>query len=98
MPRTDTTAAPNRRRSMILQPEDIVPLTAEEAIADIESAMRAFGAEDHDPPMTRRHHHRTGPGRAAAPSPTSARKPETHHEGRMRAGDNKDRRTGGTGR
>ena len=51
MPRTDTTAAPNRCRSMILQPEDVVPLTAEEAIADIESAMRAFGAEDHDEPQ-----------------------------------------------
>jgi len=49
MPRTDTaTTTPNRSRSMILQPEDIVPLTAEEAIADIENAMRALTAEDRD--------------------------------------------------
>ena len=46
MPRTDTTTTPNRSRSMILQPEDVVPLTAEEAIADIENAMRALAAED----------------------------------------------------
>ena len=54
MPQTDTTATPNRRRSMILQPEDIVPLTAEEAIADIEGAMRAVGTEDHDEPQKSR--------------------------------------------
>ena len=48
MPRTETTTAPNRSRSMILQPEDIVPLTAEEAIADIDNAMRALAAEDRD--------------------------------------------------
>ena len=33
---------------MILQPEDIVPLTAEEAAADIENAMRAFIRENHN--------------------------------------------------
>lgn len=42
MPRTDATARPNRSASMILQPDDIVPLTAEEAAADIENAVRAF--------------------------------------------------------
>ena len=49
MPRPDTTTTtPNRSRSMILQPEDIVPLTAEEAIADIGNAMRALTAKDRD--------------------------------------------------
>ncbi len=35
-------------RSMILQPEDVVALTAEEAAADIENAMRAFARENRD--------------------------------------------------
>ena len=48
MPQTKTATARNRSRSMILQPEDIIPLTAEEAIADIENAMRAFTAENRD--------------------------------------------------
>lgn len=48
MPQTKTTTAPNRSRSMILQPEDVVPLTAEEAIADIENTVRAFAADDRD--------------------------------------------------
>ena len=47
MPRTDTTANPNRSRSIILQPEDIVPLTAEEAAADIENAISALCGEHH---------------------------------------------------
>ena len=42
---TKTTTAANRSRSMILQPEDIVALTAEQAIADIEEAMRALARE-----------------------------------------------------
>jgi len=42
----DRPAATNRSRSMILQPEDIVPLTAEEAIADIENAVRAVANEN----------------------------------------------------
>ena len=46
MPRTDTTTRPNRSRAMLLQPEDIVPRTAEEAIADIENALRAIDAEE----------------------------------------------------
>ncbi len=43
---TNTTTVPNRSRSMILQPEDIVALTAEEAITDIQKAMRALARED----------------------------------------------------
>lgn len=46
MEQTDRTTTSNRSRSMILQPEDIVPLTAEEAIADIEDAVRALASED----------------------------------------------------
>jgi len=46
MPRTDATTTPNRSRAMLLQPEDIVPRTAEEAIADIENALRAIDAEE----------------------------------------------------
>ena len=38
--------AANRSRSMILQPEDVVPLTADEAIADIEKAVRAVANEN----------------------------------------------------
>ena len=48
MPQTKTATARNRSRSMILQPEDVVLLTAEEAIADVENAMRALTAEDRD--------------------------------------------------
>ena len=33
---TNTTTVPNRSRSMILQPDDIVALTAEKAIAHIQ--------------------------------------------------------------
>ena len=43
---TDTTNARNRSRSMLLQPEDIVAMTADEAIADIEDAVRAIAGED----------------------------------------------------
>lgn len=42
MPRTDAPPNPHRSGSMILQPNDIVPLTAQEAAADIENAMLAF--------------------------------------------------------
>ena len=48
MPRTDTLTRPNRSRAMLLQPEDIVPRTAEEAIADIENAMRAFADKERE--------------------------------------------------
>ena len=48
MPQTKTASAPNRSRAMLLQPEDIVPRTAEEAIADIENAMRAIDAEERE--------------------------------------------------
>lgn len=47
MPQTST-ATPihgHGSRSMILQPEDVVALTAEEAAADIENAVRALAAE-----------------------------------------------------
>jgi len=56
MPQTKTATARNRSRSMILQPEDVIPLTAEEAIADIENAMRAFAADHNetDPQNPRR--------------------------------------------
>ena len=35
-------------RSMLLQPEDVVALTAEEAAADIDNAMRAVARENRD--------------------------------------------------
>ncbi len=57
----ETTNAPNRSRSMILQPEDIVALTADEAIADIEEAMRALAREN-----------RGDAGRQPAPAVSSA--------------------------
>ena len=85
MPQTNSTTTRNPSRSMILQPEDIVPLTAEEAIANIENLKRAFAAADEQETARAaamsRHDHHTSPGLAAAPSRTSARKPETHHEG-----------------
>ena len=43
---TDTTNARNRSRSMLLLPEDIVAMTADEAIADIEDAVRALAGKD----------------------------------------------------
>lgn len=105
----EPTYVPNRSRSMILQPKDIVALTAEEAIADIEEAMRALANET-----------RGEAGRQPAPAvntapcmhagntdprePSTGRRrlsnvgaePETNHEGGMQTGDNGDIRTGGT--
>ena len=46
MEHTNTTNARNRSRSMLLQPEDIVAMTADEAIADIEDAVRALAGEN----------------------------------------------------
>ena len=105
---TNTTTVPNRSRSMILQPEDIVALTAEEAIADIEEAVRTLAREDRDdaggqpaPAVN------TAPcmhaGNTDPREPSTGRRlsnvgaePETNHEGGIQAGDNRDIRTGGT--
>ena len=105
----EPTNVPNRSRSMILQPEDIVALTADEAIADIEETMRALAREDRDdagrqpaPAMN------TAPcmhaGNTDPREPSTGRRrlsnvgaePETNHEGGIQAGDNRDIRTGGT--
>ncbi len=106
---TNTTTVPNRSRSMILQPDDIVALTAEKAIAHIEEAMRALAREDpgdagrQPVPAVN-----TAPcmhaGNTDSREPSTGRRrlsnvgaePETNHEGGMRTGDNGDIRTGGT--
>ena len=54
MPQDATNAARNGSRSIIMQPEDIVALTADEAIADIESAVRAITREKHNGTEPRR--------------------------------------------
>ena len=41
---------PNRR--LLLQPEDIVPLTAKEAASDIDMFMRALNAEEQSKPAS----------------------------------------------
>ena len=72
---TNTTTVPNRSRSMLLQPEDIVPLTAEEAIADIEDAMRALTGEDPDDAErpSAGHRHLSNAGAEPATSNTAQR-------------------------
>lgn len=61
MPQTSTATPIHRHgsRSMILQPEDVVALTAEEAAADIDDAMRAFARENHNEEGPGRHPPRT---------------------------------------
>ncbi len=46
MPQTKTPTNRHRSRSIIMQPADIVALTADEAIADIENCVRALEAEN----------------------------------------------------
>ncbi len=69
---------------MLLQPEDIVPLTAEQAAQDIDTFMTALKAEEHATQAPR------------ATAPLERRRGTDEHHGRgERKGENGSRRTGG---
>ena len=50
MPAPPSVRTPNR--AMLLQPEDIVPLTADEAARDIEMFMAALTADEQSKPVS----------------------------------------------